>query len=104
MRSTTIFLPFFFLMIRRSPRSTRTATLFPFTTRFRSDEKEAAQQAAHDPLAGPPPDLQAGSPGDTDGRPCAAPGGRPQRPDRALGSGPEDRRGAPLRVALRGAP
>src|SRR3546814_11735761 len=27
---------FFFLMIRRSPRSTRTDTLFPYTTLFRS--------------------------------------------------------------------
>src|SRR3546814_20471043 len=27
----------FFLMIRRPPRSTRTDTLFPYTTRFRSD-------------------------------------------------------------------
>src|SRR3546814_19422141 len=27
---------FFFLMIRRPPRSTRTATLFPFSTLFRS--------------------------------------------------------------------
>src|SRR3546814_10551692 len=29
-------LSFFFLMIRRPPRSTRTATLFPYTTLFRS--------------------------------------------------------------------
>src|SRR3546814_12746166 len=29
---------FFFLMIRRPPRSTRTDTLFPYTTLFRSDE------------------------------------------------------------------
>src|SRR3546814_13050174 len=28
---------FFFLMIRRPPRSTRTDTLFPYTTLFRSD-------------------------------------------------------------------
>src|SRR3546814_5096880 len=28
---------FFFLSIRRPPRSTRTATLFPYTTLFRSD-------------------------------------------------------------------
>src|SRR3546814_12210988 len=27
---------FFFLMLRRPPRSTRTATLFPYTTLFRS--------------------------------------------------------------------
>src|SRR3546814_12201025 len=31
------FLVFFFLMIRRPPRSTRTDTLFPYTTLFRSD-------------------------------------------------------------------
>src|SRR3546814_17682368 len=32
-----LFLSFFFLMIRRPPRSTRTDTLFPYTTLFRSD-------------------------------------------------------------------
>src|SRR3546814_20214007 len=31
------FVSFFFLMIRRPPRSTRTDTLFPYTTLFRSD-------------------------------------------------------------------
>src|SRR3546814_6355679 len=31
-----VFILFFFLMIRRPPRSTRTDTLFPYTTRFRS--------------------------------------------------------------------
>src|SRR3546814_20419949 len=31
-----MFLLFFFLMIRRPPRSTRTYTLFPYTTLFRS--------------------------------------------------------------------
>src|SRR3546814_12984686 len=30
---------FFFLMIRRPPRSTRTDTLFPYTTLFRSAER-----------------------------------------------------------------
>src|SRR3546814_13259502 len=30
---------FFFLMIRRPPRSTRTDTLFPYTTPFRSGER-----------------------------------------------------------------
>src|SRR3546814_1903230 len=34
---------FFFLMIRRPPRSTRTDTLFPYTTLFRS-------QAGQDPV------------------------------------------------------
>src|SRR3546814_18930427 len=37
LRSTrTLSLFFFFLMIRRPPRSTRTDTLFPYTTLFRS--------------------------------------------------------------------
>src|SRR3546814_15428704 len=33
---------FFFLMIRRPPRSTRTDTLFPYTTLFRSVRRGAA--------------------------------------------------------------
>src|SRR3546814_6608004 len=33
----TFFFLFFFLMIRRPPRSTRTDTLFPYTTLFRSE-------------------------------------------------------------------
>src|SRR3546814_1904039 len=40
---------FFFLMIRRPPRSTRTDTLFPYTTLFRSlriDDHRRAQLAA----------------------------------------------------------
>src|SRR3546814_2350173 len=38
---------FFFLMIRRPPRSTRTDTLFPYTTLFRS---HGAAAAVPDPL------------------------------------------------------
>src|SRR3546814_9892082 len=34
--STAVFHFFFFLMLRRPPRSTRTDTLFPYTTLFRS--------------------------------------------------------------------
>src|SRR3546814_18200181 len=34
---SSLFWFFFFLMIRRPPRSTRTDTLFPYTTLFRSD-------------------------------------------------------------------
>src|SRR3546814_13231400 len=34
---TSILYAFFFLMIRRPPRSTRTDTLFPYTTLFRSN-------------------------------------------------------------------
>src|SRR3546814_5120722 len=33
--------PCFFLMIRRPPRSTRTDTLFPYTTLFRSEKLRA---------------------------------------------------------------
>src|SRR3546814_20852236 len=33
------FFVFFFLMIRRPPRSTRTDTLFPYTTLFRSEAR-----------------------------------------------------------------
>src|SRR3546814_11682017 len=49
----------FFLMIRRPPRSTRTATLFPYTTLFRSGEEGILQpdigrlgqsEAAHRPV------------------------------------------------------
>src|SRR3546814_11931108 len=36
----TFMLLFFFLMIRRPPRSTRTDTLFPYTTLFRSGSAE----------------------------------------------------------------
>src|SRR3546814_8948018 len=44
---------FFFLMIRRPPRSTRTDTLFPYTTLFRSEgafaqEGKAAAKALSD--------------------------------------------------------
>src|SRR3546814_15444316 len=38
---------FFFLMIRRPPRSTRTYTLFPVTTLFRSPVKLRCQPACH---------------------------------------------------------
>src|SRR3546814_20691618 len=37
MREVRIVLSFFFLMIRLPPRSTRTDTLFPYTTLFRSN-------------------------------------------------------------------
>src|SRR3546814_13684967 len=36
---------FFFLMIRRPPRSTRTDTLFPYTTLFRSDAMRRRDKA-----------------------------------------------------------
>src|SRR3546814_7537149 len=39
----------FFLMIRRPPRSTRTDTLFPYTTLFRSQPDRPGRQPAGDP-------------------------------------------------------
>src|SRR3546814_11788243 len=36
-------------MIRRPPRSTRTDTLFPYTTLFRSPDIAANERAAHTP-------------------------------------------------------
>src|SRR3546814_12121825 len=39
---------FFFLMIRRPPRSTRTDTLFPYTTLFRSDHRRRSAAAGDD--------------------------------------------------------
>src|SRR3546814_14296339 len=50
----SFFVWFVFLMIRRPPRSTRTDTLFPYTTLFRSQlghggRKPQAAQPAHQP-------------------------------------------------------
>src|SRR3546814_15069540 len=51
---------FFFLMIRRPPRSTRTDTLFPYTTLFRSKDpcsgggRHASGQGAAGPREGEP--------------------------------------------------
>src|SRR3546814_3268993 len=41
---------FFFVMIRRPPRSTRTDTLFPYTTLFRSGTLGNLQDGEHCPL------------------------------------------------------
>src|SRR3546814_6736906 len=40
-------------MIRRPPRSTRTDTLFPYTTLFRSSVVEATQERTSLPTSGP---------------------------------------------------
>src|SRR3546814_13943042 len=45
----TFVLVFYFLMIRRPPRSTRTDTLFPYTTLFRSVEAGVAALPQGDP-------------------------------------------------------
>src|SRR3546814_19391813 len=42
-----VVLAFFFLMIRRPPRSTRTDTLFPYTTLFRSHGLSVPGEAAN---------------------------------------------------------
>src|SRR3546814_12912413 len=47
---------FFFLMIRRPPRSTRTDTLFPYTTLFRSDDSEREAIPDNTTNRGPDPD------------------------------------------------
>src|SRR3546814_14226052 len=41
----------FFLMVRRPPRSTRTDTLFPYTTLFRSGARQHAVLRGHPALA-----------------------------------------------------
>src|SRR3546814_1080529 len=46
---------FFFLMIRRPPRSTRTDTLFPYTTLFRSLFIEAIQNLVRNAFEYPLP-------------------------------------------------
>src|SRR3546814_11834314 len=45
--SCSLFVVYFFLMIRRPPRSTRTDTLFPYTTLFRSHAVEEPQAVGH---------------------------------------------------------
>src|SRR3546814_14603639 len=45
---------FFFLMIRRPPRSTRTDTLFPYTTLFRSENHPRATARGRDRRTGGP--------------------------------------------------
>src|SRR3546814_20506844 len=43
---------FFFLMLRRPPRATRTDTLFPYTTLFRSLGAQTLGQLADDEMIG----------------------------------------------------
>src|SRR3546814_13432560 len=45
---------FFFLMIRRPPRSTRTDTLFPYTTLFRSQDASSWSSATACMACAPP--------------------------------------------------
>src|SRR3546814_1735194 len=59
----------FFLMIRRPPRSTRTDTLFPYTTLFRSLDPLPGVARAEPPQVGAPvrPWCDAGCPAGRDG-------------------------------------
>src|SRR3546814_3654275 len=48
-----LYIVFFFLMIRRPPRSTRTDTLFPYTTLFRSfRRRHGLDRDRHEGVAG----------------------------------------------------
>src|SRR3546814_15748326 len=90
---------FFFLMIRRPPRSTRTDTLFPYTTLFRSDEPprlardgaalRRAELAGQQPDRGPPRADKRALPPQRERRQHLCAG----RPGRALAHG--DGRGRP---------
>src|SRR5881409_4194605 len=62
---------FFFLMIRRPPRSTRETTLFPYTTLFRS----ARPRGGDGPRLRSEPSRGGGGAGSDRPRPRAAPGG-----------------------------
>src|SRR3546814_17492479 len=75
-------------MIRRPPRSTRTDTLFPYTTLFRSDARGHALRGR---LPVPGPD------GGRRGTVSRQPGSAPHQPDRrrALREEPEGRRAPP---------
>src|SRR3546814_14309748 len=75
----SIFIQLFFLMIRLPPRSTRTDTLFPYTTLFRS-------RPADDQFSGGRGG-DAGCPRARTGRSCA----QGQRLSRTGGSGRQDR-------------
>src|SRR3546814_1176529 len=105
-------------MIRRPPRSTRTDTLFPYTTLFRSGQPEGADIMPTERRKPPPIDTrESGRPGDRGerahgGRGLALPPGGPARrrrlllllrarrrafgEARALPGGPERRRDQPL--------
>src|SRR3546814_15556463 len=48
------FVFFFFLMIRRPPRSTRTDTLFPYTTLFRSPNRQLGPASRSSSASFPP--------------------------------------------------
>src|SRR3546814_14197802 len=82
---------FFFLMIRRPPRSTRTDTLFPYTTLFRSEFSARKSHAGEPPIE---------SPGASEKGPSGGTGAAHSGVRRLNGPGSMDRRGdADLAVA-----
>src|SRR3546814_6539318 len=71
-------------MIRRPPRSTRTDTLFPYTTLFRSLAWGYFRRGGHD--GADVPAIEAARPGTRARRRFAArPGGGPRSPSRPVG-------------------
>src|SRR3546814_5287177 len=56
-----VFFSFFLLMIRRPPRSTRTDTLFPYTTLFRSTRRAINPHRTTFPLSVPRPEPEQAS-------------------------------------------
>src|SRR3546814_7927106 len=73
-----MFFTFFFLMIRRPPRSTRTDTLFPYTTLFRSTADQPRRvgdrRGRHDRHAPDGARVVGGRAGGREGRACRRPG------------------------------
>src|SRR3546814_12909003 len=80
---------FFFLMIRRPPRSTRTDTRFPYTTLFRSIA--ACRPSADRHPSEPVPARRRRSPA-----PCPGPRERRRARGRARGGGPSARPRPPI--------
>src|SRR3546814_18667000 len=102
---------FFFSMVRRPPRSTRTATLFPYTTLFRSTSPARREQrrGRGDDGAGPWPGRWGGGCGDDRPRRHGAPRDRgaaralPAR-DRRAPRAPRALEPRPGAVRVRGLP
>src|SRR3546814_17171442 len=77
---------FFFLMIRRPPRSTRTDTLFPYTTLFRSSC--CSPSGGLGSLAAPAPSPSRGDSRTTTQISTRRPNGSPTSPPVAFGNDP----------------
>src|SRR3546814_12048069 len=81
----------FFLMIRRPPRSTRTDTLFPYTTLFRSSASTRPDSCRARMNGGPP----------STGAWCLATGRRRQHRRRRLGGGRSEEHTSELQSLMR---